>query len=65
MHYLARYPHSNKLQELLQLLIEKGGDVDIRESAGETPLHQAAFRGSAETVKFLIDRGAGLNQLNA
>eukprot|EP01094_Clydonella_sp_ATCC50884_P023185 TRINITY_DN5496_c0_g1_i1.p1 TRINITY_DN5496_c0_g1~~TRINITY_DN5496_c0_g1_i1.p1 ORF type:complete len:698 (+),score=150.84 TRINITY_DN5496_c0_g1_i1:401-2494(+) len=64
LHYLVRYPFSEKLLVVLNLLIDLGADVDVREVGGETPVHQACFRGSAETVKFLAERGAGLSNVD-
>jgi len=65
LHYLVRCPYSEKLMSLLQLLVDKGGNIDPREEYGETPLHQACFRGASQTVQFLIKHGAGLDNLNA
>jgi len=63
-HYLARFPYSERLAQVLQLLQEKGGDIDVVDDIGETPLHQAAFRGVVETCQFLVKAGAGLNVPN-
>jgi Ankyrin repeats (3 copies) len=65
LHYLVRCAYSEKLMDLLQLLVDKGGNIDPREEYGETPLHQACFRGASQTVQFLIKHGAGLDNLNA
>eukprot|EP01102_Stenamoeba_stenopodia_P020670 TRINITY_DN814_c0_g1_i1.p1 TRINITY_DN814_c0_g1~~TRINITY_DN814_c0_g1_i1.p1 ORF type:complete len:677 (-),score=87.73 TRINITY_DN814_c0_g1_i1:428-2371(-) len=64
MHYLVRYPYSPKLMEVLELLKEKGADVDVVEQMGDCPLHQAAFRGCKETCTFLIAAGAAVTALN-
>eukprot|EP01104_Vermistella_antarctica_P010586 TRINITY_DN2836_c0_g1_i2.p1 TRINITY_DN2836_c0_g1~~TRINITY_DN2836_c0_g1_i2.p1 ORF type:complete len:703 (+),score=111.69 TRINITY_DN2836_c0_g1_i2:384-2492(+) len=65
MHYLVRYPQSDMLGSVLELLVERGCNIDVRESCGETPLHQACFRGAPETVAFLVNRGAGVDNLNS
>ena len=40
-------------------------DIDIVDKeGGETPLHQAAFRGSPETVRFFLKKGANINFRN-
>eukprot|EP01101_Sappina_pedata_P013556 TRINITY_DN9828_c0_g1_i1.p1 TRINITY_DN9828_c0_g1~~TRINITY_DN9828_c0_g1_i1.p1 ORF type:complete len:791 (-),score=256.53 TRINITY_DN9828_c0_g1_i1:56-2428(-) len=64
IHYLVRYPYSAKLIDVLQLAREKGADIDVVEGLGDTPLHQAAFKGCPESCAFLIQSGAGVNATN-
>eukprot|EP01103_Thecamoeba_quadrilineata_P013917 TRINITY_DN39_c2_g1_i1.p1 TRINITY_DN39_c2_g1~~TRINITY_DN39_c2_g1_i1.p1 ORF type:complete len:738 (+),score=135.33 TRINITY_DN39_c2_g1_i1:123-2336(+) len=64
MHYLVRHKYSEKLKQVLELLRAKGADIDVMGINDETPLHQAAFKGSPETCIFLIVAGAGANSLN-
>jgi ankyrin repeat protein len=47
--------------ELMQRLIAKGADVNVRAYLGLTPLHQAASMGRLDAAKLLIDHGADLN----
>ena len=43
------------------LLVERGADIQHRNSWGNTPLHTASSCGYAEIASFLIDRGADIN----
>ena len=38
-----RYPFSEKLFRVLNLLIDLGADIDVREVGGETPVHQVGY----------------------
>jgi len=42
----------------IQLLLDKGLDVNASNNQGQTALHGAAMRGSNTIVRFLVDRGA-------
>ncbi|KAH0606961.1 uncharacterized protein H6S33_002949 [Morchella sextelata] len=43
------------------LLLAHGADMAVRDKAGRTPLHLATrFKGGAEAVKLLVERGAGI-----
>lgn len=42
-------------QNLLHLIVSKNVDPNFQNNKGETCLHQAAFRGSVEGVKFLLN----------
>jgi len=65
MHYLARFPFSELLLRVMKMVVLKGVDVDCTEKeGGDTPLHQAALRGAPETVRFLTQWGADVNQAN-
>jgi ankyrin repeat protein len=47
--------------EVVELLLEKGAQIDSRDDAGKTPLMQAAghqFPGSEATVALLLKKGA-------
>ncbi|EKX47757.1 hypothetical protein GUITHDRAFT_40512, partial [Guillardia theta CCMP2712] len=54
-------------EELIEELIKAGGDVNARDSVGQTPLHDAVrFRSandtrSVKTVKLLLKAGADVN----
>ena len=43
---------------ICRLLIDKGAQVEAKNSHGWTPLHHAAYRGHIEIVRLLCDRGA-------
>jgi ankyrin repeat protein len=47
--------------EALKLCIEKGGDVNARNSMGLTPVMGAANRGSDDILEFLVKQGAKLD----
>ena len=46
------------------MLLEAGADLAARNERGTTPLHDAAFRGNAETVTVLLEAGADLEARN-
>ncbi len=50
---------------VIQPLIEKGADVNLKDRYGETPLHYAAENGSTRMAEFLIASGADVNAKNA
>ena len=45
-------------------LIQLGADVNESTATGWTPLHAAAFIGSNNLIKFLVDQGANVNAMN-
>jgi ankyrin repeat protein len=45
----------------LELLLAAGGEINARESRGQSPLHGAAFWGWNDVVQYLVDHGAELN----
>jgi ankyrin repeat protein len=49
------------LNELIQLLIAKGADINTETSNGETALLAAAWANNTEAIKLLIDKGAEVN----
>jgi ankyrin repeat protein/L-ascorbate metabolism protein UlaG (beta-lactamase superfamily) len=49
--------------ELVRLLVEHGAWVDDRDREGTTPLHNAAWRGNLDVVRYLIEQGASINAL--
>ena len=60
LHLAVRDGH----QEIAQLLIDSGADVDVRDHNDYTPLHNAAWNGNLDMVKFLVDAGADINAVN-
>jgi ankyrin repeat protein len=51
--------------ELLDLILERGGDINSRGWRGETALHAAARRGDMAGVKRLLQQGADASLENA
>ena len=43
---------------VVQLLLDKGADIDARTELGQTPLMRAAARGKKETAQLLLEKGA-------
>jgi ankyrin repeat protein len=48
----------------IQLLLDRGADIDAANEAGDTAMHSAAFRGSEEIIRFLVSKGANLRAKN-
>lgn len=57
MHAAASYGHI----ELLEYLVSKGGDVNVTDEDGDTPIYTAE---SLEVAKWLIDHGAVVDRVN-
>jgi ankyrin repeat protein len=47
--------------EAIQLLLDKGLDINAVDNQGETAMHGAAFRGADKIVQYLADHGAKLD----
>ncbi|KAK8075334.1 hypothetical protein PG997_009997 [Apiospora hydei] len=47
------------------LLLEHGADLEARDHAGMTPLHQAVLNGFEKTAELLLSKGADANALTA
>lgn len=45
----------------MQLLLEKGADLSVRNEGGETALNFAAWSGHEPTVQLLLEKGADLS----
>jgi len=55
---------NNDLKKV-KILIEKDASlVDIKDEAGNTPLHQAAIAGSTQLIEFFLSEGADINGQN-
>ncbi len=48
--------------DLLQLLIEKGADVNVRDAEGDSPLDEAVWIGSLDATAVLLAHGAHINE---
>ena len=49
---------------VIDLLAQHGADVNARDAGGDTPLHEAAYRGSIPGLTELITKGANVNARN-
>ncbi|KAG8743386.1 hypothetical protein FRC12_015061 [Ceratobasidium sp. 428] len=58
MHAAASYGHLN----ILEYLIEKGGDVNVTDEEGDTPLYTAE---SVTVAQFLVEHGAQVDIKNS
>ncbi len=63
LHYLVRHSHEEFeiFSEVLTMLLNKGSDIDSQNKHGESPLHQASFRGKKQGVEFLLQHHADVN----
>ena len=52
-------------KDMLELLIERGADVNLAYEDGWTPLHFATVLGEKEIVKLLLGQGAAVDQANS
>ena len=50
--------------EIAELLIAKGADLEKKDDSGETPLHVASFHGIKEMAELLIAKGADVEGKN-
>ncbi|HEX5243065.1 MAG TPA: ankyrin repeat domain-containing protein [Tepidisphaeraceae bacterium] len=50
--------------EVVELLLKSGAEVDAADDHGRTPLHWAAFRGQDAVIERLVQAGADLNLRN-
>jgi len=53
-----------KYEQMIDLLISHGADINARDGGGNTPLFAAVENGSAELVELLIKKGADVNARN-
>ncbi|KAI9777384.1 MAG: hypothetical protein M1839_008897 [Geoglossum umbratile] len=49
------------LTEVVQLLLQRGADVDARDNSGGTPLYRAAENGHDAVVRLLLENGANVD----
>jgi ankyrin repeat protein/serine/threonine protein kinase len=46
---------------IVEMMLEKGADIEGETKAGGTPIMNAAFKGHESVVRFLIEKGANVN----
>lgn len=61
---LGQAAKKGKLKRVRKLIDKKGDPVDIRDTAGRTPLMMAAWKGHVETMEYLISKGADVNAID-
>ncbi|HJX34358.1 MAG TPA: ankyrin repeat domain-containing protein, partial [Desulfatiglandales bacterium] len=57
-------PEKSAAFEIMELLIDRGADVNVKANNGTTPLMLAAFYDDKKCVELLIDHGADINAKN-
>lgn len=60
IHYAAR----DGYKEIVELLLDRGSDVDPKTTSGSTPLSLAAGSGFSGIVELLIDHGASIDTVD-
>ena len=60
LHYCA----SKGYMDIMDLLIEIGGDVNAQDELGQTPLFRCSARGHIASCKKLLDNGAKVNHID-
>jgi len=64
LHYIIRGSYIEELIEVLDLMLERGVDLECRSKFGDTPLMQAAGKGLTESARYLIDHHANISSVN-
>ncbi len=54
-----------QLKEVIELFIDSGVDVNVKDKDGNTALHEAAIKGYLDIVRWLIGNGADVNVENS
>ncbi len=55
---------ASKSLEAVQILIEYGADLELRDSSGSSPLHLASHEGLCDIVTCMIRAGAAVDAKN-
>ncbi|WP_265027666.1 ankyrin repeat domain-containing protein [Wolbachia endosymbiont (group B) of Chorthippus parallelus] len=61
LHIAADYGKEN----IVELLLERGADINIEGKNASTPLHYAADKGNFRVAKLLVERGANIDTKNS
>ncbi len=64
LHRATKGIKGSVCQNICELLIARGADVNAQDEFGKTPLHGAAECGNQDIVEFLLDCGADVNSLD-
>lgn len=60
LHIAAQYGYQN----VVNALIKKGANFDVKDESGHTPLHFAAYNGYIDIVNALLEAGAEFNVMD-
>jgi len=64
LHYAAKYAKGESGKEIMEFLLQNGGDPKIPDACGVTPLMMAAENYNVEAVEVLLSNEAAKNTLN-
>lgn len=56
--------HIIENEKIVQLLIDRGADVEVKTNDGRTLLHIAALAGNEKIIRLLMDIGADIKARN-
>ena len=54
----------NGYTRIIELLLQSGCDINLKDSTGSTPLHVSAAEGHAEVVRLLVNQGSDINAID-
>ena len=58
LHLATSYREESKARAMIEMLVAHGAELGAQDANGETPLHVAAGRASAELIRVLVQLGA-------
>lgn len=54
----------NGYTRIIELLLQSGCDINLKDGTGNTPLHVSAAEGHTEVVRLLVNRGSDINAID-
>ena len=54
----------NGYTRIVELLLQSGCDINLKDSTGSTPLHISAAKGHTEVVRLLVNKGSDINAID-
>jgi ankyrin repeat protein len=60
----AEKDHGGDAAKIMKILIDHGANVNYRDEANSTPLHEIAYQGSVKVAEILVSHGADVNARN-